>query len=201
MDDGQQRREPGVQLPRLAGGGVSASALLREAMAEARREFPEAFAGGAPAGLDERELPDAVTAFEVRRGASGQRLAIARYVTEWVQRRLRFAGEGGESSLAAAFEAGGVLPLVSLEVRGGRGRDLRAEAAAVVAGLERRPLESTSEARTAAAWAAERVFEPEWMGRNLRGRRFALLGGTAELSPHGVSAERGGGGVYDGAVG
>ena len=125
-------------------------------------------------------------AFEPVRGASLERLAIARFATDLVQRSMELRSGGRVTVLEEAFRQT-VRPLNLVEVNY---RAIRA--AAIVDGriatgaLQLEPHatagheQMTAEAVAAMQWSLSAIAAN---GLDLRGQKFVLLGGTAELSP------------------
>jgi len=179
-----------VQLP-LEKGRPSATATLFAVLAAAVRRFPAVFGALPPDDLAGHQSPRLATRmlmrFEVLRAQSLVSADIARFVTDWIQASFiddsqpaggsleqMMAGRDSPSSSYEVSTTGpGVVaeePNYSVEELSTRLRELD----------ERQYL--SKEALLALQWAGGRAAGAE-LPVDLRGQRFVLLGGTAELAP------------------
>ncbi len=184
---GKTRR--GVQLPE----GTSGSALLHRILGGAAERHPEVFGGPELVGDARRfrsGFAETLVRFEARRAASPERTAIAREMLVETQESLRFVDDGGEKILAEHLSshaeplpldelrlvgAGRMTPRIEHEGRSYVGRSLGDLAETL---LER--AHATRAACDALHWLAASFGEEQI---DLGGRRFAILGAGAELSP------------------
>jgi hypothetical protein len=181
----------GVQLPDSGHRYPSAAAFLHSLLRAIIAQFPDVFAHVSmpptpPGFLSRRRLARVIEKIEPARGASVHRQAIARFAASLVQQRVVVERAGRKVPLEAAFsETTDPLAVVERDFAAGGpaanglsqvlGDDLRHH----VARLER-ARGVTPQAARAVEWtlaAAERG------ALDLSRQRFALLGGTAELSP------------------
>ena len=182
-------RRLGVQLSE----GTSGSSLLHRVLAGAAERHPDVFGGPELVGDPRRfrsGFPERLVQFELRRVASPKRVTIAREMLRATQQELRFASVHGDEPLAEALSrpaaplsleehrllgAGRLTPRVEHEGRsyvGSRLAELGDE-------LVRREHASCA-AQRALHWLADRFGRDQI---DLSGRRFAILGAGAELSP------------------
>ena len=185
---GEAKRR-GVQLPE----GQSGSALLHQILVGATERHPDVFGGPELVGDARRfrsGFAESLVRFEARRAASPRRTAIALEMLRETQEALRFVGEAGEEVLAEHLArpasplpleelrlvgAGRLTPRVEHEGRSHVGRHLSDLADEL---LER--AYATRAACDALRWLAGTFGEDQI---DLSGRRFAILGAAAELSP------------------
>jgi hypothetical protein len=188
----------GVQFPHHEGSSPSASGLVRRLIGQAVRQFPQTF-GKLETGFTNpffrsAHLAKVLMDFEVLRGVSEQRVEVANYITNLVQESFLFGLQHGTQTLGEALAASAPpLPLTSegpgsnyqereIEIshkgQRFRGRDELLEA---IARFVRDGVMS-EEAGRALDWSINFVTDSDHKDQ-LRGRKFVLLGGTAELSP------------------
>jgi len=168
-------------------------------MAETRRQFPDVFSHHDIIGDQckfEKPLLKEIAEFEVLRGTSPQRTKIAEFIADLVQKQFLF-GAGTESAPMedAARITSTPIPLVTRRWESQttaqpepRFMHLEREIVGRAAiadwfGSLRDARLITVEACKGLVWASERTDDPDWIERHLHGEKFALLGGTAELSP------------------
>jgi hypothetical protein len=182
-------RRLGVQLSEGSGG----SALLFRVLEGATRRHPDVFGGprllGDPRRFRKR-FAECLVQFELRRVGSAKRVSIAREMLAQAQEQLRFVDDRGDQPLAEYLERS-AEPLRLEEVRlVGAGRLVpRAEhAGRSYAGRQLALLADELLARAHASRAACDALR--WLAQyaaeqpiDLEGRRFAILGAGAELSP------------------
>jgi hypothetical protein len=190
----------GVEFPRKQGAAPSASVVLSQFMAEARQQFPEVFSQRIALGEPCRfanPLINEIAQFEVTRGSSPQRRKIAQFIADLTQKEFAF-GVGRESSSLedAARIACAPMPLVtrqwSSEISEPKLRLVHLDREFVGRAAITEWFDSmhdaglmTNPAREGLTWAIERSDDVGWIEHHLHGEKFALLGGTAELSPLG----------------
>jgi hypothetical protein len=193
--EGTQRA--GVQLSE----GTSGSALLYRVLAGAALRRPEVFGGSELLGDPRRfrtGFGERLVQFELRRVASPERVAIAREMLRAAQQELRFAGARGDEPLADHLaRPAEPLPLEELRLVGaGRltprvdheGRSYPGKRLAELADELLRRAHASRAAHRALCWLAG-SFGSDPI--DLSGRRFALLGAGAELSPAPLLLEAG----------
>lgn len=183
--------ESRVDLP----GGSSASRVLHRALVEARDRFPTDLG---PAGIPDdgrafrRAFADVIPRVEAARAASPRRQEIARDVLARLARSILLVADEREIPLAEAMtEPAGPLHLQSVDRRAGD----RLRPSVIVDG---RPLAGAELRRWLVDLVARDAASPGVIGSidwllshavdeagllDLRGRRIALLGAGAELSP------------------
>lgn len=168
--------------------GQTGSTLLRAALDDAVRAFPETFRGFAlprEGKAFKREWPEAVGEFEVRRASSPDRLTIARRLAGYLPTRTQFGTDPLAARLASADAAepsvmqGTAPPGWVPEITWG-GEIFAGARIAELADRMREACQLSEAAATALRWVAtERLQEP----LVLTDQRFALLGAGAELAP------------------
>jgi len=184
-----RRAQVGVSLPE----GATGSSLLFQTLTSAAAAFPEALA---PAGLPAKARDfkagygPALVRFEAARQASGQRVEIARHLARETQAALRFVeGDRALSFLEYMAEPAEPLATQPVSLPGGAGApievpfDGRIYEGRDVLGLIDQMTASyllTDAAARAIRWTVEHFGGGKI---DLTGRRFALLGAAAELSP------------------
>jgi hypothetical protein len=188
----------GVQLPSSLGPAPSATETLRRVVNQTAEQFPHVFSelrGSAGSQSNTRDVSELIAKFELIRAASDQRRDIAIFVTGLIQRLFLYRTERSVQSLDDFFrQPASPLP-VAIE-------EFRATAKAPAMRIIHRSREYsnrkdiidlfarfladgliTPEANQALQWSYDRASDPDWADNNIRGRKFALLGGIAELSP------------------
>jgi hypothetical protein len=169
-------------------------------MAEARQHSPEVFSHRCVIGDQcrfEKPFIKEIAQFEVIRGSSPERTKIAQFIADLVQKEFLF-GSGTESASMEDADriASNPMPLVTRQWGSEiteptlrfvhLGREIIGPAAITEwFGSLRDARWITEKAREGLAWASERAGDAGWIENHLRGEKFALLGGTAELSPIG----------------
>lgn len=188
----------GVQLPHFPGSIPSASDTLYQITTQAIEHFPDVFRGirvpiNSPF-LRKLRFTEFAMNFEFLRATSGERLEIAAFITDLVQRSFVFESNQGTTTLEQAFShAVPPLPVLIEDPRGknkaqlhiahrGRVYNSREDFLAMLAGFLEHGL-ITTEAGEALEWALDHVSDVDWTSAHIAGKKFALLGGTAELSP------------------
>ncbi len=168
--------------------GETGSSLLRGALFDAIEAFPEVFAGlSVPAsrGAFKSAWPELVGAFEARRVASPQRLAVARHLASYLPQRTRFGNDRLAERIGAAGAASptqrvgtaapGWIPAVDWGGRRYAGPEI-----AELADALREACQITDAGAKALRWVADTLLgEPLVLDTH----RFALLGAAAELAP------------------
>lgn len=179
--------QSGVQLPE----GVSASRLFHDLLREAASTFPalrEVRVPREPARF-RRDFGDVLVKFEAARVASAERTEIASFLVQRAQGSFRFLAEDGTAMALGdhmakvasplplrrvAFDGvPGLVPSVPYRGKTYEGRDLALLAAELV----------TRSVATHAAAHALQTLGAASGPLTLTGRRFAVLGAGAELSP------------------
>jgi len=188
----------GAQFPKCEGKSPSASGLVQRLMGQAILRFPQVFdklrTGPPSPFFRDSHLANLLMDFEVLRGASQQRVEVAKYITDLVQKWFVFESDRRTQTLEEALAvATSPLPLrletpgrnhqeqeIEISIKGRRftGRDgvLGAISELTDSGV------ISAEAARALEWSTNFVAAGDH-GDQLRGRKFVLLGGTAELSP------------------
>ena len=174
----------------------SATATLHSILATTISQYPEAF--GALSQLDAatrrspKRTADLLTRFEVLRATSGRSLEIATFITDLIQQQFVLAAPSSTQSLEQAF-AGDAAPLPTSDVTD----RIRSAGSAPAATTEVRTLadlteqvstleqqqHASAEALLTLRSALAQMTPAGDPGVDLTGRRFVLLGGTAELAP------------------
>lgn len=188
----------GVQFPNQFGAAPSASDLVHRVLVQTIEHFPQTFArlrtDPKKTPFRSAHLSDLLMDFEILRGASPQRIEIAKSITDLLQTWFLFKTQYGSQTLEQTF-AGTTVPLpLTLEAPketyqqqeigisyGGRKFTGREELLKAVA-LFVHDNAMSDEAAQALEWSINFISDRENMGI-LRKRKFVLLGGTAELSP------------------
>lgn len=173
--------------------GTSGSALLYRVLADAAERHADVFGGPEILGEPRRfraSFPERLVQFELRRVASPKRVPIAREMLRAAREELRFAGDRGDEPLAEHLaRPAEPLPLEELRLLGAgrltprvdhQGRSYVGGRVAELADELLRRAHTSRAAHRALRWVAE-SFGSEQI--DLSGRRFAILGAGAELSP------------------
>ena len=197
LDTMNNPRQSGVQFPGTASRPPSASDALCAILAAAAARFPNAFTSLAipeagPRLWTRRRLAELVMRFEVSRGAAIERVEIARCIADRVQETFEFHEDGRVVSLQDAFgRRSSALPIVEISpeqlLGGGTAAGDRSDRLHSMADIDAEVArlaadELISDEAIAALRRAHETVAGTGHGR-LRGEKFVLLGGTAELSP------------------
>ena len=182
-------RRLGVQLPE----GASGSGLLYRILEGAVSRHPDVFGGPQLLGDPRRfrsRFAERLVQFELRRVASAERVAIAREMLVQAQERLRFVTDRADEPLVEHLaRPAEPLPLEEVRLLGAGRLTPRVEHAGhTYAGKQLARLAEELLARAHASrgacdalhWLAQHFAEEPI---DLAGRRFAILGAGAELSP------------------
>lgn len=167
--------------------GLTGSALLRQALAEARTSFAPTFddVDVPNAKRFKRTFGDVLVAFEARRVASPQRVAIARWLTDHLQQQVRFGARPLAEAVREPASPGAAHVLQGTAVPGWRpripygGRTWELSELSELADRLRAEHQLTAAAADALRWVAG-AFSG---AIDLTGQRFAVLGAQAELAP------------------
>jgi hypothetical protein len=183
-----------VQLPDSHDSHPSASAFLNTVLHAIVRKFPQVFddvpSASPPPVFPRRRLARMIETMEPSRGASIDRLAIAKFATALIQQSVVFRSPGKILPLDAAFrESSDPLRLIEFAMshptntgNESTGRFLN-RALLVETGRLAESSRITPEAAKAIGWTLDAIREHVL---DLSGEKFVLLGGTAELSPLGI---------------
>jgi hypothetical protein len=182
--------DDGVSFPEIA-GERSTSSTGRAILADAVRPADPGLAGRIEDATDwrHRYVPFVRELTEVSATTHEAALAIAQAGLASVRSRMVFVKQGQTTALPEALSAGPSKRFSRREIRGGQARvpelrvpyrDQELAGPALIAQLERWVGASVVEPSFAAA-IQQVVEHPEWLA--LEGRRIALIGAGAELSP------------------
>ncbi|MEN0065166.1 MAG: hypothetical protein AAGA48_23685 [Myxococcota bacterium] len=168
--------------------GETGSTLLRAALANAAAEFPTAFEGLSipdSGTAFKRQWAEVVGAFEARRTASPDRLAIARHLAAFLPGQTHY----GSATLAERFddttapdavEVKGTRPPGWVPELTWRGQTFAGSQIGELADRLREACQITEAGTAALQWVAEERLQEPLVLSDLR---FALLGAGAELAP------------------
>mgnify|MGYP003684409559 CR=1 FL=1 len=186
----KKHRNQGVMLPE----GYTGSSFFRKILEQATSAFPEAFKN--------YELPqqkafkkyyaEAVVRFEATRVGSEQRSEIAKYMVQSTQEQLRYLGNGfdglfndymAQEVKAASFETIDLKNKLGLKSEVSfRGKRYKGAALKDLAQLLRSEHKITNKTAGAMNYMAE-LAKSQSEGLDLSGKKFVVLGASAELAP------------------
>ncbi len=178
----------------------SASKVTQKIVEAAQEKFPSVFEKlkiSENPKIFSRNYDTFLTEFEITRALSPQRVEIAQFVLNQLFQQCTFIQDDKLVPLPEIFTSPSPLPLKTIEYTyvkpfrgtspevsyGGRIYRSKGELQALGNFLAKEGIMS-EEANKAFLWSISHLFSKDEEGRvDLRGEKFALLGGTAELSP------------------
>lgn len=188
--------ELGVQLPI-----PSASSVTYQLLYDAAQKFPEAlaeFAMPSDQKMFTKRYDHYLTKFEILRASSSDSISIAKFITDSIQDRFLLVSDKGISSLSESLRKKSPSTLANTPIESSSSKPEEGfpvfinykghkysdheELIQLVDTLHSQCL-INKEAASALKWIINHSFAKSSGFINLKGYKFALLGGTAELSP------------------